>query len=250
MSDIFIKYAGCWQEVRQRMLRCVIVWCVLWGGCFVIRDLLLRWCQWPLFRLHPTVLPVVSLSLVDGFCIAFELSLYFSFLLALPFFGYQVWCFVRPALLPRERLFLGILSSVAIGLFYVGLGVSWVVVLPLILRYALFFMPDGILCFLELRHYVTLFWSIGLYGGILLQLPIVILVLGQLGILRSTHFSYSRPYVLLGCFVLGMLATPPDMFAQIFFALPLYCLFELGYGLHCLCLLKGLFTTTQLPVSQ
>ena len=81
----------------------------------------------------------------------------------------------------------------------------------------------------DFRQYIGLFWSIGLYGGLVFELPLVIAVLAQIGWLRPDHINQSRGYVFLSCFVVGMLATPPDMFAQIAFALPLYGLFELGW---------------------
>ena len=65
---------------------------------------------------------------------------------------------------------------------------------------------------LELRHYVNLFWTVGLYGAFVLQLPILIVILGQVGVLHTQQLSSSRPYVLLGCLIFGMLLTPPDMF--------------------------------------
>ena len=81
----------------------------------------------------------------------------------------------------------------------------------------------------DFRQYIALFWSVGLYGGVVFELPLAIAILAHLGWLRPDHVNQSRGYVFLSCFVVGMLATPPDMFAQIAFALPLYGLFELGW---------------------
>ena len=229
--SIVANYVDLWQEVRERILRCLALWAALFCVCFYFRYELLSWCKMPVSSSARSLPPVVSMSLVDGFYITFELSFYLSFLLSVPFFVYQVWCFLQPALFARERLMLSLLCGVGTLLFFVGVMMGWLIILPLVLAYARFFLPQDVIWLLELRQYVSLFWQIGLYSGLVLELPLMVFLLTYYGVVRAKYFSLCRPYVLLGCFIAGMLATPPDMFAQIMFALPLYLLFELGYGL-------------------
>ena len=113
--------------------------------------------------------------------------------------------------------------------FFLGVGLGWGILFPLILRYAHWFLPPDVVWLLGLRQYVSLFWYVGVYSGLLMELPLVVFFLAHTGLLLPSQFNQLRPYVLLGCFIIGMFATPPDMFAQILFALPLYALFEIGF---------------------
>ena len=171
----------------------------------------------------------MTLSVTDGFYISFQMACNTSFFMVSPLLIYHLWCFLFPALHLRERVLFRVLLCVAALLFTIGSLFGWLVVLPLLFSYGRLFIPSDVMWMVDFRQYIGLFWSIGLYGGLVFELPLVIAVLAQIGWLRPDHINQSRGYVFLSCFVVGMLATPPDMFAQIAFALPLYGLFELGW---------------------
>jgi len=225
----FGDYHACWQEVRGRLYVCLSVWACLFALCFYFRYELLVWSRSSMLAHAQSLPPVVSLSILDGFYVSFEMSYYLSLLLALPVFLGQLWCFLVPALHGSERFLLRVILFVGGGLFLVGLFLGWFVMMPLIFSYAHFFMPKDVDWMIDLRHYVSLFWCAGLYGGLFLEVPLMFFLLLHFGFMNAMTIRQCRPYVFLGCFVVGMLVTPPDMFAQVFFALPLYALFETGY---------------------
>lgn len=222
-------YYACWQEVRKRLYVCLMVWACLFSVCFYFRYDLLVWSRSSLMTQAQSLPPVVSLSILDGFYVSFEVAYYLSLLLSLPVFICQIWCFLVPALHASERLLLRIILFMGGGLFLMGLFLGWFVMMPMIFSYAHFFMPKDVVWMIDLRHYVSLFWCAGLYGGLFLEVPLVIFLLLHFGFVDTMAIRQCRPYVFLGCFIIGMLVTPPDMFAQVFFALPLYALFETGY---------------------
>ena len=139
--------------------------------------------------------------------------------------------FLMPALHAKERTFLRFMSVCGGGLFFLGLCVGWGVALPLLFQYAQFFFPEDVMWLIDLRQYVSLFWCAGIYVGLAFELPLLVFLLSYFDLVNSSVVARCRPYVFVGCFVCGMLMTPPDMFLQILFAVPMYALFELGWVL-------------------
>ena len=235
MFGLLSNYADCWLEVRSRIFSAILLWFVVFLACFYFRYDLLTWCQYLISAHRSTVPSIVALSVVDGFYVTFELSFYMSLLLSLPAFVWQLWCFLSPALFYAERWYLAVVCFIGLFLFFLGLTLGWLFVLPVILAYAHWFLPTGVVWLLGLRQYVSLFWYVGIYCGLFMELPLMVFFLVHSQLVSPDQFHRLRPYVLLGCFVIGMFATPPDMFAQIFFALPMYALFELGFCCSQLC---------------
>lgn len=175
--------------------------------------------------------PLVSLSLIDGVYITFELAFAVSLLLVLPVLLWQFWCFLSPALFVRERRLLLLVLFMSTGFFGLGLLVGWCVGLPCLLRYAQLFVPNDVVWMLELRQAMRVLWAVGLYTGLVFQVPLFVVVTLYFGWIPARVLRSARPYVFLVTLVVGMLVTPPDMFAQLAFALPVYALFELGFFL-------------------
>ena len=222
-------YHSIWVEVCRRGTTCLLVWLILLCACFWQREILLLGLKYPLSRFEDAMPPLVTLSVVDSMYIAFELAFNASIFLVSPLAIYHIWSFTAPALRVTERRWIRMFVGLATFMFLIGIFVGWLVLLPLLFSYGRFFVPNDVMWMIDLRQYVHLFWSVGLYGGIVFQLPLLISLLARVGWLTSEYIHRCRGYVFFGCFVVGMLATPPDMFAQIIFAVPLYLLFELGW---------------------
>ena len=141
------------------------------------------------------------------------------------------WKFFLPALTRSERAVLGILVPASVILFFSGLAFSFFLILPVALK---FFMGFG----QESENLQTLF-SFGSYFefvilfvlpfGFVFELPLVIIVLGKLGILTSEALGKYRRYVFFFSFVIGALVTSPDVITQIAVAIPVVLLYEVGY---------------------
>lgn len=225
------SYQSCWHEIQRRSWQCLLCWLCAFLVCFYFRYMLLAWVRMPLeFALFSTP-PLVSLSVLDGVYVSFELSFYVSLVCCFPLFVWHLLKFLMPALHAKERMFLRFVSVCGGGLFFLGLFVGWGVVLPLLFQYGQFFFPEDVMWLIDLRQYVSLFWCAGIYVGLAFELPLMVFLLSYFDLVQSSVVAQFRPHVFVGCFVCGMLMTPPDMFLQILFAVPLYALFELGWGL-------------------
>jgi Sec-independent protein secretion pathway component TatC len=76
--------------------------------------------------------------------------------------------------------------------------------------------------------YISFVLWLALAFAVSFQLPLIMAVLGWLGLVKREMLAGVRRHALLGCFVVGMIMTPADVFSQAALAIPLYVLFELG----------------------
>ena len=80
----------------------------------------------------------------------------------------------------------------------------------------------------KIADYVKLFFSLGIAFVIGFQMPVVILLLGKLGLVTVELLAKVRRYAIIGCAVAGAFLTPADPVSMVALAVPLYALYELG----------------------
>lgn len=167
-------------------------------------------------HLKPTELFSVYLN------IAFMVSLLFGF----PWVLMQIWGFVGPAFAkPIRRA-----GSLAIGssttLFWAGVGMAWFFVFPQTLYYLVvkFNFEDTVAQF-SIRDYYTFFFAFHFGFGIAFQIPILIVILGKIGIVSSQFLWRRKDFVIVGMAILSAMLTPPDVLSQLMLMAPLIILY-------------------------
>jgi sec-independent protein translocase protein TatC len=156
------------------------------------------------------------------------MTLFASILLAMPILLYQVWSFIAPALYKNERrLALPLLFS-SVVLFYSGMAFAYYVVFPLVFGFLTGIAPDGVAVATDIGRYLDFVIKLFFAFGLAFEIPIATVLVVWSGITDAKTLARKRPYVIVGCFVLGMLLTPPDVISQVLLALPMWLLFEVG----------------------
>ncbi len=148
-------------------------------------------------------------------------------LLSLPFAVFFIGLFVMPGVRDVERRLMTRISLFSGGLFLGGIYMGYRVTLPLAL--ALMLKIGGQLGGESIwfyNKYVGFALQLLIGFGVAFQLPVVILILGKMGLVSSRSLRAGRPYVVVGIFVLAMILTPPDVMTQILMAAPLILLYE------------------------
>ena len=126
----------------------------------------------------------------------------------------------------KSLSFLLMLSSLI--LFYLGVLFTYFLVLPLVFSFFTAAAPDGILIMTDISRYLDFVLSMMFAFSIAFEIPVFIFLLIWSGISNSESLRSKRPYVIIGCFTVGMLVTPPDVISQSLLAIPACILFELG----------------------
>lgn len=163
----------------------------------------------------------------DTFTVRLHLAGIFGFTLAIPFILLFVWEFVHPALKHVERKMAIWVLLGGSAFFVMGAALGYVV-----LGQALHFLVgmglDGVAFRWEVRELVKFCVRFVLAFGIVFELPVVLAILGYIGIVQAEMLQKFRPYAVVLAFVLGALLTPADPYSQLMLAVPLVIMYEIG----------------------
>jgi sec-independent protein translocase protein TatC len=171
---------------------------------------------------------MIATQVASPFLTPFKLALAVAVFLAMPVILYQAWAFVAPGLYKQERrLVLPLLVS-SILLFYAGTAFAYFLVFPLVFEFFAGVAPEGVTMMTDISRYLDFVIKMFFAFGIAFEIPIATLLLAWTGIASAQTMATKRPYVIVGCFVLGMLLTPPDVISQCLLAVPAWMLFEVG----------------------
>ena len=215
-------------ELRQRLLYSVLAILVIFLGLFAFANDLYTWLSAPLTALLPEGTSMIATDVTSPFFAPFKLALVASAFLAMPFLLHQAWSFISPGLYSHEkRLAVPLLAS-SIFLFYLGVAFAYFVVFPLIFGFFTSVGPENIAVMTDISSYLNFVLKLFFAFGIVFEIPVATLLLLWSGVVTVEGLKAKRAYVIVGCFVLGMLLTPPDIISQSLLAVPMWLLFELG----------------------
>jgi sec-independent protein translocase protein TatC len=151
-----------------------------------------------------------------------------SIFIAVPILLYQAWAFIAPGLYKNEkRIAIPLLIS-SIVLFYAGIAFAYYVVFPLIFGFFTSVGPENVTVMTDINSYLDFILKLFFAFGIAFEVPVATVLLIMSGITTAESLVEKRPYIVVGCFVIGMLLTPPDVISQSLLAVPVWMLFEVG----------------------
>ncbi|PID61008.1 MAG: twin-arginine translocase subunit TatC [Gammaproteobacteria bacterium] len=214
-------------ELRDRLLRIVLVITALFAALFWKRDVIYTALADPLLK-HLPDSQMIATQVASPFLVPFKLTLMLCIFLAVPYILYQIWAFVAPGLYRHEqRLVLPMLVSSTL-LFYLGVLFAYYVVFPLVFGFFVQVAPEGVEVNTDISSYldfvITLFFAFGLA----FEVPVATVLVVALGLTTPEQLVKARPYVFVAAFVIGMFLTPPDMISQTLLAIPMWLLYEVG----------------------
>lgn len=215
-------------ELRDRLLRSVLVIVLAFLGLFYFANDIYFFVSEPLRELLPEGTSMIATEVASPFLTPFKLTLVTAIVLAMPFLLYQVWGFIAPGMYQKEkRIAIPLLIS-SIALFYAGLAFAYYVVFPLVFGFFSSVGPEGVSYTPDIARFLDIVLKLFFAFGIAFEIPIATVLLIWAGVTTPTALAEKRPYIIVGCFVFGMLLTPPDIISQALLAIPMWILFELG----------------------
>lgn len=215
-------------ELRSRLVRgavsVLVVFAVLSPFMKHIFDLLSQ----PLMAALPQGVKMLSTGVVAPFFVPLKVTLFLAFLIALPYVLYQVWAFIAPGLYKREkRLIFPILAS-SIVMFALGMLYCYFIVFRMVFMFIAGFSPESVNFAPDIDAYFSFVITMFVAFGITFEVPIVVMVLNQMGVASYERMCKIRPYVIVGAFVVAAIVTPPDVMSQCLLAVPLVVLYQVG----------------------
>jgi sec-independent protein translocase protein TatC len=183
----------------------------------------------PAFTCHEPPTTLISLSPTENFATYFRVALFAGLALAMPVILYEIYAYVDPALLPKERRFIRFMGLPVIGLFIAGMLFCYFVLLPNAIKFLINFGDEVIKNQLRAADYIS-FVTIFILGmGLIFEVPVAIFALVKIHVITRPWLAKQRRYAVLAAFLIAAVITPtPDPFNQTLVAIPMYLLFELG----------------------
>jgi len=223
-----IGFVGHLMELRDRLLRSVVVVILIFLGAFPFANDIYHILALPLVSNLPEGGTMIATGVISPFLTPIKLAFIMSIFAAFPFLIYQAWAFIAPGLYKHEKkLAIPLIVSSAI-LFYVGILFAYFIVLPNVFTFMMSMAIDGVTHAPDITYYLDFTLKMFFAFGIAFEVPIatILLVLG--GVTTPQSLSEKRPYIIVGAFIFGMLLTPPDPASQVMLAIPMWLLFEVG----------------------
>ena len=215
-------------ELRDRLLRAVLSVLVVFICLFPFANDIYAFVSEPLRELLPQGSSMIATEVASPFLTPFKLTLVVALFVAIPYVLFQVWAFVAPGMYRKEkRIALPLLAS-SVLLFYAGAAFAYFVVFPLIFAFFTSVGPSDITVMTDINRYLDFVLKLFFAFGIAFEIPIAAVILILTGVTTPDKLASKRPWIIVGCFIAGMLLTPPDVISQSLLALPMWLLFELG----------------------
>lgn len=215
-------------ELRDRLLRALLAVLLVFICLFPFANDIYTFVSEPLRALLPPGATMIATEVASPFLTPFKLTLVLAIFLAIPFVLYQAWSFIAPGMYRHEkRLAIPLLVSSTL-LFYAGAAFAYYVVFPLIFAFFTSIGPEDITIMTDINRYLDFVLKLFFAFGLAFEIPIAAVLLIWSGITTPQALASKRPYIIVGCFVLGMLLTPPDVISQALLAVPMWLLFEVG----------------------
>jgi len=215
-------------ELRDRVLRSIVAVLVIFFALFYFRDNIYIFVVNPLLEALPEGTSMIAIDPTSPFFAPFKLTFYVSFLIAAPYVLYQLWSFIAPGLYKNEKSVAIPLFVSSVLLFYSGVAFARFALFNLVFAFFISVTPEGIAVAPDINSVLSFVLSICLAFGIAFEVPIAVFILIWTGITEPDALAEKRPYVIVGCFVVGMLLTPSDPISQTMLAIPMWILFEVG----------------------
>ena len=215
-------------ELRNRLLYSILAVALIFLGLSGFANDIYTFVADPLLVYLPEGASMIATEVTTPFLTPFKLTFFVAFVIALPFILYQIWAFLAPGLYDNEKSLILPLVASSVMLFYLGVAFAYFIVFPLVFQFFTSIAPAGVMVMTDIANYLDFVIKLFLAFGIVFEIPVAIILLMRSGAIQAHTLEGKRPYVIVGCFIVGMLLTPPDVISQLLLALPMWLLYECG----------------------
>lgn len=172
-------------------------------------------------------LELINTDVTAQFMTHIKISFIAAIIVAVPYLIFEIWMFIKPALYKNERVAVRGAFLFASFLFYIGMAVGYVMVLPLMVNFfAKYQVSSEVTNMFNLSSYISLFSTMVLLFGLVFEFPSVVAVLSRIGLIHKKQMISAWRYAVAGIIILAAMITPTgDPFSLAIVSLPLFILY-------------------------
>jgi sec-independent protein translocase protein TatC len=216
----FLAHLG---ELRHRIMVSVIAVGVGFAVTFSFSERIINWLA------RPMPVKLAFLEPTEPFWVNMKVALVSGGLLVLPVLLYEVWAFVAPGLMPKERKFALPFVIVSTLFFYIGAAFALTVIIPFAVKFLVSYKTENLVATISVNRYVDFILKFTIAFGVVFEVPLAITLGARLGLVTPAFLARHRKYAILGCAAAAAILTPtPDAFNMMLMAGPMYLLYEGG----------------------
>ena len=165
---------------------------------------------------------------MDVFMVNVKIALFMSVVFGAPFWLYQFWKFIEPALYPRERKYVFPFVAASVSCFFLGVAFSYFLMLPMSLQYLVGMGLEVALPIITVTDYISLLSVMTISCGLVFETPVLLVLLAHLGIVSADMLAAQRRVIFVLILIASAILTPPDPISMIAMAIPCYLMFEIS----------------------
>lgn len=215
------------EELRVRVMRSLVVFMIGFVAAYFVSEDVMDFLRKPLFAALPLEKQKLYFtSLFENFLTHLKIAGYTSIAAVSPYIFWEIWSFVSPGLLPRERK-MAVPFITATSVFFVGGALfAYFVLFPVGFRYFVTYGGPADVPLLTIDSYYNTCLKLMLLFGLAFELPVIICLLGALGIVDAPMLRSQRRTAILLITVISAVFAPPDAMSMIILGVPLVLLYE------------------------
>ena len=215
-------------ELRSRLLKVIYLFIIFSIAGMPFATQIYSFVSTPLIELMPVGSSMIATEVASPFMAPIKLVIYIALVFSMPWLFYQIWMYMSPGLLDSEKDFAAPLMISTVILFFSGISFAFFIVCPIVFKFFIAMAPESIQIMTDINQYLSFVFKLVFAFGIAFEIPIATLLLIRSGIASKKSMQSARPYLIVFFLFVGMLLTPPDVFSQLFLAIPMWLLFEIG----------------------
>ena len=215
-------------ELRSRLIRILICFGFLALVGIPFSSDIYTFAASPLLEILPSGSSMIATQVTSPLMAPLKLVFFSALLITMPYLFYEMWMFMSPGLYKKEKTFIAPLMLSTIFLFLSGVAFAYFIVCPIIFKFFIGVAPESISVMTDINQYMNFVIKLIFAFGIAFEIPVATFLLIKSEIVKKETLVKARPYLIIVFFIFGMLLTPPDIFSQLFLAIPMWVLFELG----------------------